>query len=219
MISAARPVCSSLSEPTLAPVAIPCVTEAAAPRVQPVGMTDEQLVHRSLNGEDRAFATLIDRHAAACLRFATRMLGDRADAQDVAQETFFRVFKALAHYDARTPFRSWLFAILVNRCRTLLVQRTRRVERVVADEERMMLASVPSTARATEVRADIDRALRLLVPEQREAFLLRHVEGLEYDEIARLTDTAASAVRMRVKRACDRLQELMADEERPHDHS
>ena len=100
-------MCSSLSEPTLAPGAIPCVTEAAAPRVQPVGMTDEQLVQRSLNGEDRAFATLVDRHAAACLRFATRMLGDRADAQDVAQETFLRVFKALAHYDARTPFRSW----------------------------------------------------------------------------------------------------------------
>ena len=212
-------MCSSLSEPTLAPGAIPCVTVAAAPRVQPVGMTDEQLVQRSLNGEDRAFATLIDRHAAGCLRFATRMLGDRADAQDVAQETFFRVFKALAHYDARTSFRSWLFAILVNRCRTSLVQRARRVERVVADEERMMLASVPSTARATEVRADIERALRQLVPEQREAFLLRHVEGLDYEEIARLTDSGTSAVRMRVKRACDRLQELLADEERSHDQS
>ena len=160
---------------------------------------------------------VIDRHAAACLRFATRMLGDHADAQDVAQETFLRVFKALAHYDARTPFRSWLFAILVNRCRTSLAQRARRVERVGVDEERMMLASVPSTARATEVRADIDRALRLLVPEQREAFLLRHVEGLDYEEIARLTDSGTSAVRMRVKRACDRLQELLADEERPHD--
>jgi RNA polymerase sigma-70 factor (ECF subfamily) len=63
------------------------------------------------------------------------------------------------------------------------------------------------------VRDDVERALRLLVPEQREAFLLRHVEQLEYDEIARLTGSGASAVRMRVKRACDRLQQLLGDGE------
>src|SRR5689334_9711713 len=139
------------------------------------------------------------------------MLGDRTDAEDAAQETFMRVHKALSQYDERTPFRSWLFAILVNRCRTSLSQRIRRERRVVADDSEMMLASVPSTARATEVREDVERALRQLVPEQREAFLLRHVEQLEYDEIARLTGAGLSAVRMRVKRACDRLQELLRD--------
>jgi RNA polymerase sigma-70 factor (ECF subfamily) len=176
-------------------------------------MTDEELIELSLNGNGRAFTTLIDRHAHACLRFATRMLGDRADAEDVAQETFLRVYKALPQFDTRTPFRPWLFAILVNRCRTALTQRTRRAARIVLGEEHMMLATVPSTEWATEVRDDVERALRLLVPEQREAFLLRHVEQLEYDEIARLTGSGASAVRMRVKRACDRLQQLLGDGE------
>jgi RNA polymerase sigma-70 factor (ECF subfamily) len=124
-----------------------------------------------------------------------------------------RVHGALSQYDERTPFRSWLFAILVNRCRTSLSQRIRRERRVVADDSEMMLASVPSTAQATDVRQDVERALRRLVPEQREAFLLRHVEQLEYDEIARLTGAGLSAVRMRVKRACDRLQELLRDGE------
>jgi RNA polymerase sigma-70 factor (ECF subfamily) len=141
------------------------------------------------------------------------MLGDRADAEDVAQETFMRVHKALSHYDERTPFRSWLFAILVNRCRTSLSQRIRRERRIIADDGEMMGASVPSTATATELREDVERALRRLVPEQREAFLLRHVEQLEYDEIARLTGARPSAVRMRVKRACDRWQELLRDVE------
>jgi RNA polymerase sigma-70 factor (ECF subfamily) len=176
-------------------------------------MTDEELVRLTLGGEARAFTTLIDRHAPACLRYAARMLGDRADAEDVAQETFMRVHKSLSQYDGRTPFRSWLFAILVNRCRTSLTQRIRRERRIIADDSEMLLASVPSTALATELRADVERALRQLVPEQREAFLLRHIEQLEYEEIARLTGAGLSAVRMRVKRACDRLQELLQEGE------
>ena len=191
----------------------PVVTGAAGAKVFAVGMTDEELVRLTVGGDARAFTTLVDRHAPACLRYATRMLGDRADAEDVAQETFMRVHKSLSQYDERTPFRSWLFAILVNRCRTSLSQRVRRERRIIADDSAMMLASVPSTARAAELREDVERALRQLVPEQREAFLLRDVEQLEYDEIARLTGARPSAVRMRVKRACDRLQELLRDGE------
>lgn len=189
------------------------VTGVASAKVFAVGMTDEELVRLTLSGNARAFTTLIDRHAPACLRYAARMLGDRADAEDVAQETFMRVHKSLSQYDERTPFRSWLFAILVNRCRTALSQRIRRERRFVADDGEMMLASVPPAAWATDLRQDVERALRQLVAEQREAFLLRHIEQLEYDEIARLTGARPSAVRMRVKRACDRLQELLRDGE------
>lgn len=206
-------VFSSSTDASLSPAFVPVVTGAASAKVLAVGMTDEELVRTTLGGDARAFTTLVDRHAPMCLRYATRMLGDRADAEDVAQETFMRVHGALSQYDERTPFRSWLFAILVNRCRTSLSQRIRRERRVVADDSEMMLASVPSTAQATDVRQDVERALRRLVPEQREAFLLRHVEQLEYDEIARLTGAGLSAVRMRVKRACDRLQELLRDGE------
>ena len=206
-------VFSSSTDAALSSASVPVVTGTGGTKVRAVGMTDEALVRLTLGGDARAFTTLIERHAPACLRYATRMLGDRADAEDVAQETFMRVHKSLSHYDERMPFRSWLFAILVNRCRTALSQRIRRERRVVADDGEMMLASVPSTARATEVRQDVERALRQLVPEQREAFLLRHVEQLEYDEIARLTGARPSAVRMRVKRACDRLQELLRDGE------
>lgn len=191
----------------------PVVTGGTRAKVHAVGMTDEELVRLTLNGDARAFTTLVDRHAPLCLRYATRMLGSRQDAEDAAQETFIRVHKSLSQYDVRLPFRSWLFTILINRCRTTLTRRMRRDRRIVSDDAEMMLASVPSTAMATDVREDVVRALRQLVPEQREAFLLRHVEQLEYDEIARLTGARPSAIRMRVKRACDRLQELLEDGE------
>jgi len=174
-------------------------------------MTDAELVRCALDGDARAFTTLVDRHAAACLRFATRMLGERADAEDAAQQAFLRAYKALASYEERTPFRSWLFAILVNRCRTALVQRARRERRIVLDEEQVGSVRVEHDAVSHELREEIEWALRSLRAEQREAFLLRHVEQLSYEEMAVVTGAGVSALKMRVKRACERLQVLLRD--------
>lgn len=187
------------------------VTRAPAAEVQRSGMTDAELVRCALDGDARAFTTLVDRHAAACLRFATRMLGERADAEDAAQQAFLRAYKALASYEERTPFRSWLFAILVNRCRTALVQRARRERRIVLDEEQVGSVRVEHDAVSHELREEIEWALRSLRAEQREAFLLRHVEQLSYEEMAVVTGAGVSALKMRVKRACERLQVLLRD--------
>jgi RNA polymerase sigma-70 factor, ECF subfamily len=177
-------------------------------------MTDGALVRAALEGDDRAFTTLVDRHAPACLRFAKRMLGEMADAEDTAQETFLRAFKALRSYDAETPFRTWLFAILVNRCRTSLLRRARRERRVVRDENEVEYAAPEDEARAFEFRDEIAWALGALPAEQREAFLLKHVEDLSYDEMVVVTGAGASALRMRVKRACVRLQVLLDEKGR-----
>src|SRR5919112_2416025 len=176
-----------------------------------LSMTDGVLVHAALAGDDRAFTTLVDRHAPACLRFARRMLGELADAEDAAQETFLRAFNALRSYDDATPFRTWLFAILVNRCRTSLLRRSRRERRVVRAETEVQCAASGDEARAFEFRDEIAWALAALPEEQREAFLLKHVEDLSYDEMVVVTGAGASALRMRVKRACGRLQ-LLLDE-------
>jgi len=172
-------------------------------------MTDGALVHAALEGDDRAFTTLVDRHAPACLRFAKRMLGEMADAEDAAQESFLRAYNALRSYDTDTPFRTWLFAILVNRCRTSLLRRARRERRVVRAETEAEHAASGDEARAFEFRDEIAWALAALPEEQREAFLLKHVEDLSYDEMVVVTGAGASALRMRVKRACGRLQVLL----------
>ena len=187
------------------------VTDGGDGKVPLVGMTDGALVRRTLDGDSRAFTELVDRHAAACLRFATRMLGERSDAEDVAQETFLRAFKALGHYDERLPFRTWLYSILINRCRTSLSQRMRRERRVVFDNEALERSSVEAAQDAMELREELNRAIATLPPEQREAFLLRHVEDLSYEEIMSVTGAGMSALKMRVKRACERLQQLLAD--------
>jgi len=187
------------------------VTLPAVARVDVDSMTDATLVRRVLDGDPRAFTILVDRHLQPCLRFATRMLGGRHDAEDVTQEALLRAYRALATYDPAGSFRTWLFAILVNRCRTSLLQRSRYVRRVVTDEDAMHNAVSGDDAAATELRIEIERALGLLEPDQREAFLLKHVEQLGYDEMAAVTGAGVSALKMRVKRACERLQELLGE--------
>jgi len=174
-------------------------------------MTDGELVRSTLHGDARAFTELVDRHAAACLRYATRMLGERSDAEDVAQESFLRAHRALASYDARLPFRTWLFTILINRCRTAMARRAKRQRRVIADEAALESAMIDDGRRGADLRGEIEWAVSLLAPEQREAFLLRHVEDLSYEEMATATGAGVSALKMRVKRACERLKILLGE--------
>jgi len=174
-------------------------------------MTDAQLVRAVLDGDAQAFTVLTHRHAPACLRFATRMLGTREDAEEVTQDTLVRAYRALAGYDSATAFRTWLFAILANRCRTALLSRTRRARWVRTDDDAVGRMSTPSHGPATELRVELTRAMDTLPLEQREAFLLKHVEQLDYAEMARITGAGVSALKMRVQRACTHLQQELGE--------
>jgi len=189
------------------------VTQPDVPGFNLATMTDAMLVRRVLDGDTAAFTTLVDRHAAACTRFATRMLGNREDAEDATQETFLRAYRSLARYEERQAFRTWLFQILINRCRTAAVRRQRRHRMFLVDDSAIAAASVRPAVDAGDLRAELKRAIDALDPDQREAFLLKHVEQLSYDEMAAATGIGVSALKMRVKRACDRMQLMLREGE------
>lgn len=187
------------------------VTPAAHRGYHPADTTDADLVRAALDGDATAFAELVDRHARVCLRYATRMLGSHEDAEEATQEALVRAHRALARYDGRTAFRTWLMSILINRCRTALLHRKRRTSRIVLDDAAVHRAHVESTAADADLRFTLERALAELEPGQREAFLLKHVEQLSYDEMSAATGVGISALKMRVQRACERLQRLLED--------
>jgi RNA polymerase sigma-70 factor (ECF subfamily) len=172
-------------------------------------MTDSELVRRVLNGDPRAFTALVDRHAEVCLRYATRMLGNREDAEEATQEALVRAHRALERYDSAVAFRTWLMAILVNRCRSLMLYRSRRENRVVADSDLVARSTAEVRTVSTEMGDAVERALAAIDADQREAFLLKHVEELSYEEMAAVTGAGVSALKMRVKRACDRLRVIL----------
>lgn len=175
-------------------------------------MTDASLVRAVLDGNATAFTTLVDRHSRVCLRFAQRMLGNREDAEDVTQEAFLRAYGALGRYDESTAFRTWLMTILINRCRTALQSQRRRDARVIADDDLVAQAADPSETAAVGTREAIEGALARLDAQQREAFLLRHVEQLSYAEMSAMTGAGVSALKMRVQRACESLQAWLKGE-------
>jgi RNA polymerase sigma-70 factor (ECF subfamily) len=175
-------------------------------------MTDASLVRAVLEGNVAAFTTLVDRHSRVCLRFATRMLGNPEDAEDVTQEAFLRAYGALGRYDERVTFRTWVMSILINRCRTALGSRRKREARVIVDDSAVAVAAMSSGADDLAMRDALERALAQLDDAHREAFLLRHVEQLGYDEMAAMTGAGVSALKMRVRRACERLQILLEDD-------
>jgi RNA polymerase sigma-70 factor, ECF subfamily len=169
-------------------------------------MTDAELVAMVLEGRPRAFATLVGRYHEGCARLAYRLLGNRQDAEDALQETLLRTYRSLARYQERELFRAWLFRILVNQCRTLGGRRGRRERRFVHDPSAIERPFGDSVAARAEIRDAFQTALDTLDPLLREAFLLKHGEGLEYGEIAAITGAGVSALKMRVKRACDALR-------------
>ena len=172
--------------------------------------TDAELVRRVLGGDTPAYALLVNRYRERYVRYAAHMLGSREDGEEVVQDTFVRAYRALGRYEEREQFRSWLFRILVNRCRTA-AGRSQRRERTFVSHERTLLTAAAPDGGDAGWREEIARALAQLPAEQREAFLLKHVEDMSYEEIAAVTGAGVSALKMRVNRACHRLRELLQE--------
>jgi RNA polymerase sigma-70 factor (ECF subfamily) len=176
-------------------------------------MTDAELVVRTRGGDPDAFGTLVARYYNACWRFAYHMLGERADAEDVVQDSFLRAYLAIGRYDERDQFRGWLFRILTNQCRNFLTSRGRRTKRFVQDEVAIESAASPAPGLSPGMDdTAVLRALAQLDPLQREALLLKYAEELGYSEMSAMTGAGESALKMRVKRGSERLRALLAEE-------
>jgi len=173
--------------------------------------TDAQIVARVLRGDAELYAELVKRYRDRYARYALHMLGNREDAEEALQDAFTRAYRSLSRCEDPERFGAWLFRILVNRCRTVGARRGRRSRTFVSDDLALLEAAEDHPAERTAWREEIDRALSRLRPEQREAFLLKYVEEMGYDEMSRLTGAGVSALKMRVMRACDRLRELLSD--------
>lgn len=173
--------------------------------------SDGSLVRRVLAGEADAYAGLVERYRDRLGRYAVRMLGNMADAEDALQETFVRGYRSLAGCTDPDRVGAWLFGILVNRCRTIGAQRGRRQRVVFSDEIAVAGASVDSGEERNAWRDAIARALEQLPPDQREAFVLKHVEELSYDEMSELTGARVPALKMRVLRARETLRTLLME--------
>ncbi len=175
---------------------------------------DSTLVGKCLGGDSSSYGQLVDRYSARILNLGFAMLGSRQDAEDVAQEAFVRAFKSLPRFEKRAKFSSWLYQIALNLCRDRLKSRARQGR--TADEEQ--LAGVggdpgeqaPRVMLQQELSQKMTDAVNKLPVLYREAFVLRHLQGVDYDEIGGITGVPADTVRVRAYRARELLREHLS---------
>jgi RNA polymerase sigma-70 factor (ECF subfamily) len=169
------------------------------------GAPDIEVIAQVLGGDGEAFGILIRRFEPGLLRFATRMLGNPDAAADAVAESLVRAYRHLAQCRDPMRLRSWLYRITGNRCRSHLA---RRHMNDISLSDAPPLADGSDTWAALERGeqvALVERALAALPAEKREAFVLKHVEGMSYEEMAAATGARIPTLKMRVHRAREAL--------------
>lgn len=188
-------------------------------------MDDAAVVALACQGQEQAFRVLVQRYQRPVFSLIVRMVQDPTTAEDLAQETFIKGFRALGSYDPRYRFSNWLFKIANNL--TIDHLRKRRVPTVSMDGPAglhgdsgengrtlsRLLADTTETPEAhvegLELGKQIEAAIGALRPEYRTAILLRHVEGYAYDEIADIMAVPMGTVKTYLYRGRTELRDLL----------
>jgi RNA polymerase sigma-70 factor (ECF subfamily) len=189
-----------------------------------IPVPDHELVARARKGSEAAYRELLGRYQRPVFSLVYRMVRDRERAEDLAQETFVKVFNNIERYDPKYKFSSWIFKIATN----VAIDAIRKKEpetvsldgsrHARTDEEleatRIQVASGEENPEelleARELGTEIEHAIGRLRPEYRTAIVLRHVEGRAYEEIAEIMDVPLGTVKTYIHRARGELKESLA---------
>lgn len=174
--------------------------------------SDAVLVARAIAGSDAAFAALVDRYNDLLYRHAERMLGQADDAEDVVQSAWIKAFRNLRKCRDPERFGAWIFRIGANACKDAVKAKRRGI--VPLESVAELESHDGDTATRLDQRRRLASALASLAPDQREAFLLKHMEGWSYEEMADQLGVQVSALKMRVHRAREELQITLLEESR-----
>lgn len=179
---------------------------------------DEELLQRIADGDPAPLRVLYERYKSRLMTYASYVLGDRAAAEDVSQETFLRVFRHAGRFDRTKRFSTWIYSIAANLCRDELRKRARR-----RDFALPLLREAPEGHAGERVAAPLRAALgreftmRLrgelgaLSAEQREVIVLRFIDSMSYAEIAEIAGCPLGTVQSRLHAALKVLRERLKE--------
>jgi RNA polymerase sigma-70 factor (ECF subfamily) len=175
------------------------------------------VIARAASGDRTAFAQLMEHYQSACYGLAWRLLGDADHAADATQDAFIHAYKAIGSYRGGV-FRSWLLRITANASYDILRRAQRRPSSPLPDPEEGAaelpdLAAVNPVVEAgrSEMYRHLEAALRRLPEDQRTAIVLCDVYGMDYNEVAAMTQSALGTVKSRIHRGRLRLRELLSE--------
>ncbi len=181
--------------------------------------TDSAAAEEARKGNQHAFRVLVERHSRPVFRLAFRMTGNEQDAEDVVQESFLRAYRQIARFDGRAAFGTWLYRIAANCSLDLIRARKIREDRRVSPTEEESLGwlenvatQAPSPERLTQsgqIASLLRPALAQLSDMERTAFILRHYEGCDIEQISQVLGVKANAAKHTVFRAVQKLRRAL----------
>jgi RNA polymerase sigma-70 factor (ECF subfamily) len=186
----------------------------------PAKASDEALVAMSKEGDQPAFAELVNRYESKIYSLAHKMMGNREDAADVLQEAFLDAYKSLSHFKEKAKFSTWLYRIATNVC---LMKLRKRKEALISLDEPLLteegeyLREIPdwstnpeAVVLNKELKQMMDEAIKALPPVYKSAFVLRNLEGLSNAETSKVLGESLATVKSRLHRARIFLRERLS---------
>lgn len=181
---------------------------------------DQQLVVRAQHGDQQAFGLLVSKYQRKLARLLSRLIRDPAEVEDVAQETFIKAYRALGSFRGDSAFYTWLYRIGINTAKNYLVSQGRRAptrtefdsEEAENFEEGDLLRDINTPERmlfSKEIGETVNAAMEALPDELRTAIVLREIEGMSYEDIAKMMDCPIGTVRSRIFRAREAVAEKL----------
>ena len=181
--------------------------------------TDSAAAEEARKGNQHAFRVLVERHSRPVFRLAFRMTGNEQDAEDVVQESFLRAYRQIERFDGRAAFGTWLYRIAANCSLDLLRARKIREDRRASPTEEEsfgwlenIATQAPSPERLTQsgqIASLLRPALAQLSDMERTAFILRHYEGCDIEQISQVLGVKANAAKHTVFRAVQKLRRAL----------
>lgn len=182
-----------------------------------IGETEASLVARAQAGDMDAFEQLASAHADRLFAVLLRLLGDRSEAEDVAQEVMLRAWRGIGSFRGRSLFFTWLYRIAINEANRSLAKTARRPASISLDAQALQ---IPAAAKdepsrqieQLELRSALGRAMTSLPPTYRTAIVLRDVEGLSTQEAAQIAGVGQAAFKSRLHQARLTVRAAIGDE-------
>jgi RNA polymerase sigma-70 factor (ECF subfamily) len=180
-------------------------------------IVDEKLVARSLTGDESAFESLVRKYHKRIISIVYQIIGNKQEAEDVAQEVFIKVFYKLKDFNPEYPFYAWLYRIAINRCYDYL--RAKKRARMKSFSE-LSVKEIKAINTLYEQKNDgerpaynrenineiINKLIMSLKPKERAVIVMRDVENLAYKEIAEILKCSELAARIKLSRARKKLR-------------
>ncbi len=178
-------------------------------------LTDEALMSRAQSGDTGAFEVLVRRYETPLFNYIRRTTGSAADAEDLFQETFLRVYQHRERFRRGAPVRPWVYQIATNLCRDVLRKRRRRPQvsldaasptangTSLMDTAKANDPAPSAVAGAHELGERLERALARLSVKHRSVFLMARYDGMPYEDIARALRIPVGTVKSRMNKAVD----------------